>query len=558
MTQENSPASIGKMSRRGLIAAAATAGSVAGASVTGLAIASCPDATLGTGKSLPPADDGADYVLKNDLVINVKDYGVKGDGRTDDTGAINALLAQIGRQGLQRIFFPTGRYMHTGISVNQKSGFELTGPGELVATASTVSEYVSLDGCTDFKLLGLRSRHEDPTVRRTTPARTFSLTNCHEFEVAGCHAHHGEGVGIMLNHCSRAVLHGNRVHDTKADGIGLYGDTHHVTVTGNTTYETGDDGIAQVGVMPQGVRPYNNAISGNTVARAHARGIAVVGAYNTTITGNTVETTRAGGIYVASESSQSTYGCANVVISGNVITNANVHDPMIDQAAIFVFGEAQPVEDVTVANNRIFSARSEGIRVGGSSANTRRITLIGNGVTKAGASGLALWSVEDVSVIGNVLTDLGGGGISTGEELNGAVLVSNNTVRNPNTSGSTFAAIGMKAGSGASVVVSANTIVSARSSTYGIDAPAHATIFGNAIDGAQVRGGAEGSTEFYGNLCVSAGAAADAAGGKGAVAIRNATNVPTATPAHGGVLYVEDGMLKYKGSKGTVTTLGPP
>jgi hypothetical protein len=31
---------------------------------------------------------------------------------------------------------------------------------------------------------------------------------------------------------------------------------------------------------------------------------------------------------------------------------------------------------------------------------------------------------------------------------------------------------------------------------------------------------------------------------------------PPATPTGGGVLYVEAGVLKYKGSSGTVTTLG--
>ncbi|MFE7762929.1 hypothetical protein [Streptomyces sp. NPDC057438] len=46
-------------------------------------------------------------------------------------------------------------------------------------------------------------------------------------------------------------------------------------------------------------------------------------------------------------------------------------------------------------------------------------------------------------------------------------------------------------------------------------------------------------------------------GGDGVVGIRNATIVPTTNPISGGVLYVEAGALKYKGSSGTVTTLAP-
>jgi hypothetical protein len=46
-------------------------------------------------------------------------------------------------------------------------------------------------------------------------------------------------------------------------------------------------------------------------------------------------------------------------------------------------------------------------------------------------------------------------------------------------------------------------------------------------------------------------------GGGGAVlAIANASTVPSTNPSGGGILYVESGALKYRGSSGTVTTLG--
>jgi hypothetical protein len=46
-------------------------------------------------------------------------------------------------------------------------------------------------------------------------------------------------------------------------------------------------------------------------------------------------------------------------------------------------------------------------------------------------------------------------------------------------------------------------------------------------------------------------------GGGGAVlGIANASTVPSTNPSGGGILYVESGALKYRGSSGTVTTLG--
>jgi hypothetical protein len=46
-------------------------------------------------------------------------------------------------------------------------------------------------------------------------------------------------------------------------------------------------------------------------------------------------------------------------------------------------------------------------------------------------------------------------------------------------------------------------------------------------------------------------------GGQGVMAIANATAAPSVNPAGGGILYVEDGALKYRGANGTVTVIAP-
>jgi hypothetical protein len=46
-------------------------------------------------------------------------------------------------------------------------------------------------------------------------------------------------------------------------------------------------------------------------------------------------------------------------------------------------------------------------------------------------------------------------------------------------------------------------------------------------------------------------------GGQGVMAIANATVAPSVNPAGGGILYVEDGAFKYRGSNGTVTVIAP-
>lgn len=46
-------------------------------------------------------------------------------------------------------------------------------------------------------------------------------------------------------------------------------------------------------------------------------------------------------------------------------------------------------------------------------------------------------------------------------------------------------------------------------------------------------------------------------GGTGVIGLANASVVPGTNPSGGGVLYADTGALKYRGSSGTVTTLGP-
>ena len=46
-------------------------------------------------------------------------------------------------------------------------------------------------------------------------------------------------------------------------------------------------------------------------------------------------------------------------------------------------------------------------------------------------------------------------------------------------------------------------------------------------------------------------------GGKSVIAIANAAVTPSVNLAGAGILYVEDGALKYRGANGTVTTIAP-
>lgn len=72
-----------------------------------------------------------------------------------------------------------------------------------------------------------------------------------------------------------------------------------------------------------------------------------------------------------------------------------------------------------------------------------------------------------------------------------------------------------------------------------------------------IRNGTDAREElvFDGTGNVGIGTIDFGSGAGGVMGIVNAT-APSGTPTGGGVLYVESGALKYKGSSGTITTLG--
>lgn len=65
-----------------------------------------------------------------------------------------------------------------------------------------------------------------------------------------------------------------------------------------------------------------------------------------------------------------------------------------------------------------------------------------------------------------------------------------------------------------------------------------------------------GASFFVGSLGVGS-TSPQVGGGVGVVAIANASTPPASNPVGGGVLYVEGGALKFRGSSGTVTTIAP-
>lgn len=177
-------------------------------------------------------------------VVNVKDFGAKGDGVTDDTAAIQAALnSSVGKV----TWFPGGSYVVS--SVNVPNGVcSIDFNHSRIIKSSTESVCVRFDNCENLTICNVHFRDLNGNNRagflRGEGLKNFKLVNTEIYnstkddQVTGCWAVTLSGENIQINGITI---------DQK--GYGLWGDGIHFgrvknLVLDNFVIQAGDDAIA--------------------------------------------------------------------------------------------------------------------------------------------------------------------------------------------------------------------------------------------------------------------------------------------------------------------------
>lgn len=385
--------------------------------------------------------------------------GAAGDGRTDDTGAIQRALDRL-RPG-QRLVFPPATCCHSARLVVRRAGVTLDGRGArlhalnpddqaLQVTADGVLiEGFTLTAVTDGRRLApWHSRiavwREDE--RPIVGVRIVGNRIVEAGEPGSAGANSSSSAGIFLQRARRFRIEGNTVRRSLADGIHITGGSRQGRVVGNTVRETGDDLIAVVSYLGvPGTRETAAAVARTlesrrslhlvrhiVVADNHVagnywgRGIAVVGGEDVLIARNAIaDTSHGAGVYIAREQGYATFGVRRVRVEGNTIRRVQTTDPayttlapplrtrraghgaielvahQFDQEAVVpALRDALSVREVQVVANRIERAETPAIRIGwGHGLRELDMSAPGAPRTFAGAA------VTDVELVDNRIHD---------------------------------------------------------------------------------------------------------------------------------------------------------
>ena len=183
---------------------------------------------------------------------NVRDYGAKGDGATDDTAAFNAALASIAAAGGNgKLIIPAGNYRITG-PLSYSSGYlhvEGAGPGSVLSLNNPTSDLFTFAGTnitlSDFRVL--------TPYATSTHGGLFNFTSASFIRLDRITTNGGFGVVQFLGsagnlsyrttitNCHFDNVMGNAVfYDQYFGGLGIISDTE---IQCTSTLNTGGNGI---------------------------------------------------------------------------------------------------------------------------------------------------------------------------------------------------------------------------------------------------------------------------------------------------------------------------
>lgn len=320
-----------------------------------------------------------------------EEYGAVGDGRADDTEALQAALASL-RPGSALRLRPGATYAHSAVLVVTTDDVRIHGRALFLATEEERSAVV---------LEGDRATLEGVDLAVAATTRRWSSPEQHKLVVRGSgsvvadvRVRGSAAAGIFVEGASDFVLRDILVEDTRADGIHLTAGAEDGRVERVEARGTGDDALAIVSYA--GAPPVRRISAEGVVVHGTTwgRGVAVVGGEDIRLRDLHVEDSSAAGLLVATEGDPWHSTDVHRVDAQDVrIVSAN-RDPEVDHGAVLVVAgrPGSLVSDVQVRDLSISGTRPTASRQVGVLKGDGRVEAIGLGDVLVSGGGTAFGS----------------------------------------------------------------------------------------------------------------------------------------------------------------------
>lgn len=261
--------------------------------------------------------------------VDVRTLGVKGDGVTDDTAALNRVASLVTGKS---IYFPAGIYLVSRpVVLNNLSNQQVVGSGAVIkATPSWVNDggnmaILTLNNANDVLVKGLTiqgfaNRNKDSWTNRMDG---FSAIRGNNITVENVEARETQTVGINSENTTGFKVVDSRVYKAHGHGMGC-GDCVNSTFSGNTIIGDADpnattpNSYAGLGLMIQ--MGDTTLIENNIIRNIWDTATKTEGTSNVTYRGNTIDIYGKDGIKIMPFPPKGVNQVKNAVIEKNTVS----------------------------------------------------------------------------------------------------------------------------------------------------------------------------------------------------------------------------------------------
>ena len=292
-----------------------------------------------------------------------EEFGAVPNDNVDDQAALQAALSAL-QPGDILQFWP-GTYLHSHQLFVTQDDVSLEGRGAVLRATDWNNSALTVQDTDGVIIRHLQLETTASSRSRANRTNGIVVYNSSNFALLSNRVNGFSGAGIMVDHGSDFIVQGNLVHDTFADGIHVTNQSSNGDLLYNTTWDTGDDGLAVVGYVRQSGPNTDMLIGGNSVLNEphenllgrpvwHGRGITVEGTIGAIIDNNYIQNTASACVLVASEGGDyNHYPTSDVGITRNTLVACNGVTTTVHGGLLISARSVGPVTNVLVDSNAI-------------------------------------------------------------------------------------------------------------------------------------------------------------------------------------------------------------
>jgi len=267
---------------------------------------------------------------ENCLVINVLDFGAKGDGTTDDTDSIQRAV-----RSNALIFFPAGTYLLSKtVQLHSLRNIHIWAIGAVLINSTLSTHLIQIEECSLVTITGgAFTRKAALSASWPTDRHCMFLLNCRDVVIREIAIEASPGMGICILHSDTVRILNNTIRNTTRDGVYSHYSVN-IIYQGNYLENIADDALsmhdygfnsAKHQLLEAGYPQAGSSIIANNRIRNCMRGIAAIGLQTLVITNNVVDHTVTCGIDVYNTAEKFEGPDANtqdIMISNNLVSFA--------------------------------------------------------------------------------------------------------------------------------------------------------------------------------------------------------------------------------------------